>query len=149
VASRRTADTVTAAHGSSIVVLSTPGHLGSDHGFRRPPSPRAGESLRSARGDLFALPYWELDGGGPRQPSHEASRCPDLAFPRTSTAAARPGWRPVFYEYVYLGFTNAVAFSPTDVMPLAHWAKSTMGLESLTSITILSLVIGRAVNILG
>ena len=48
--------------------------------------------------------------------------------------------RPVFLDYLYLGLTNAVAFSPTDVMPLAHWAKLTMSLESLTSLTILALV---------
>jgi hypothetical protein len=61
---------------------------------------------------------------------------------------APPGWRPVFVDYLYLGFTNAIAFSPTDVMPLAHWGKLTMGLESGASLVILGLVIARAVNTL-
>ena len=44
--------------------------------------------------------------------------------------------------------TNALAFSPTDVMPLARWAKVVMGLQSLISVAILGLVIANAVNIL-
>jgi hypothetical protein len=60
---------------------------------------------------------------------------------------ARPGWRPRFLDYVYLGFTNATAFSPTDVMPLAPWAKMTMALQAMISLTILGLVIARAVNV--
>jgi hypothetical protein len=59
-----------------------------------------------------------------------------------------PGWRPVFFDYVYLGLTNGLAFSPTDVMPGARWAKGAMALQSLVSVVILSLVIARAVNIL-
>ena len=45
---------------------------------------------------------------------------PDLAFPeQLNPGVAPPGWRPEFFDYLYLGFTNATAFSPTDVMPLA------------------------------
>jgi hypothetical protein len=61
---------------------------------------------------------------------------------------APPGWRPLFLDYLYLGLTNATAFSPTDVMPLRHWAKLTMGAQALISLIILGLVIARAVNIL-
>ena len=61
---------------------------------------------------------------------------------------APPGWRPQFFDYLYLGFTNATAFSPTDVMPLARWAKLAMTVQALTSLFILGLVIARAVNIL-
>ena len=56
-------------------------------------------------------------------------------------------WRPRFFDYLYLGFTNATAFSPTDAMPLALWAKSTMALQALISLVILGLVIARAVNV--
>ncbi len=58
-----------------------------------------------------------------------------------------PGWRPVFVDYVYLGVTNGMAFSPTDVMPLAHWAKLAMGIQSIASLAVIGLVIARAVNI--
>jgi hypothetical protein len=53
----------------------------------------------------------------------------------------------VFIDHLYLGLTNNLAFSPTDVMPLADWAKLTMGLQSIASLLTLSLVIARAVNI--
>jgi hypothetical protein len=53
-------------------------------------------------------------------------------------------WRPGFIDYLYLGFTNATAFSPTDVMPLEPWAKIAMGVQSLISLGILGLVIARS-----
>ena len=74
---------------------------------------------------------------------------PDLAFPQQlEPRVAAPGWRPIFFDYLYLALNNATAFSPTDVMPLARWAKLTMGLQSLLSIVILSLVVANAVNLL-
>jgi hypothetical protein len=60
---------------------------------------------------------------------------------------ASPHWRPRFIDYLYLGFTNATAFSPTDAMPLAPWAKITMAVQALISLVVLGLVIARAVNI--
>ena len=44
--------------------------------------------------------------------------------------------------------TNASAFSPTDVLPLARWAKLTMMLQSMVSLGTVALVVARAVNIL-
>ena len=69
----------------------------------------------------FAFLYWELDGGGAPQRAHRpADRVVDFAFPQQiSPNLAPPRWRPGFVDYVYLGFTNATAFSPTDAMPLA------------------------------
>jgi hypothetical protein len=97
----------------------------------------------------FGFLYWELDGGGPGRRARRAPRYPDLAFPQhLNPDVAPPAWRPVFVDYLYLGYTNAIAFSPTDVMPLAHWAKLAMGIESGASLVILGLVIARAVNIL-
>ena len=62
---------------------------------------------------------------------------------------ATPGWRPTFIDYLYLGLTNSLAFSPTDVMPLTHRAKLCMAGQSLISHAILTLVIANAVNLLG
>ena len=74
---------------------------------------------------------------------------PDLAFPeQLNPNVAPPGWRPEFLDYLYLGFTNATALSPTDVMPLARWAKAAMTVQATGSLFILGLVIARAVNIL-
>lgn len=98
---------------------------------------------------VFALLYWEVDGGGSVARALDPPRYPDLAFPQHMTPElAPPGWRPLFVDYLYLGMTNALAFSPTDVMPLVPWAKIAMALQSLVSLAILGLVVARAVNIL-
>ena len=72
----------------------------------------------------------------------------DFAFPQQlNPELARSDWRPRFIDYLYLAFTNATAFSPTDAMPLAPWAKVAMMVQALISLTILGLVIARAVNV--
>jgi uncharacterized membrane protein len=97
----------------------------------------------------FSFLYWELDGGGPARRYWEPPDHPHLAFPQhMNPEVAAPGWRPVFVDYLYLGVTNGMAFSPTDVMPLARWAKLIMGLQSVISLIILSLVIANSVNLL-
>jgi uncharacterized membrane protein len=59
-----------------------------------------------------------------------------------------PNWEPAFVDYLYMSFTNATAFSPTDVMPLSRWAKLTMMAQSAVSLMTVALVIARAVNVL-
>jgi uncharacterized membrane protein len=86
---------------------------------------------------VFALWFWELDRGGPGQRRRNASR--DLA-PRD--------WTPNFVDYLYVSFTNAMAFSPTDTLPLTKWAKLLMLAQSLASLLTVAFVAGRAVNIL-
>ena len=65
-----------------------------------------------------------------------------------SPELAPPDWEPAFVDYLYLSFTNATAFSPTDVLPLSRWAKLMMMLQSIVSLVTVALVIARAVNIL-
>jgi len=73
----------------------------------------------------FALLYWDIDSGGAAVRAHGLPPYPDLAFPQQmKEEIAPPHWRPRFVDYLYLGFTNATAFSPTDVMPLAAWPRS-------------------------
>ena len=57
-------------------------------------------------------------------------------------------WRPLFLDYLYLSFTNATAFSPTDAMPYSRWAKMLMLVESAASLLLAIMVVARAVNIL-
>lgn len=97
----------------------------------------------------FALWYWEFDRGGPVHRAHGTFQIPDLLFPQmVSPELAAPGWEPAFVDYLYMSFTNATAFSPTDVMPMARWAKLTMLVQSAVSLAVGVLVIARAVNIL-
>jgi uncharacterized membrane protein len=98
---------------------------------------------------VFALWYWEFDRGGPVHRAHGTFQFTDLLFPQmVSPEVAAPEWEPQFVDYLYLSFTNATAFSPTDVMPLARWAKLTMLVQSAVSLALGVLVIARAVNIL-
>jgi uncharacterized membrane protein len=95
----------------------------------------------------FALLYWLLDSGGPLARAHRTPTYLDFAFTQhMSPELATPGWRPVFLDYLHLGFTNATAFSPTDVMPLTHRAKYTMLVQSTCSLGLFGLVVARAVN---
>jgi hypothetical protein len=98
----------------------------------------------------FGLWYWELDRGGPFARREGRQPYPDFLFPQMSDPNnAKPGWRPTFGDYLYVSFTNVVAFSPTDTMPLARWAKGLMTVQSLVSMSTIALVIARAVNVLG
>jgi uncharacterized membrane protein len=98
---------------------------------------------------IFALWYWELDRGGPgvRAAGHDAP--PDFLFPQMSDDRIEPmQWRPTFVDYLYVSLTNAMAFSPTDTMPLSAMAKIVMGIQSLVSLVTIGLIVSRAVNIL-
>jgi hypothetical protein len=96
----------------------------------------------------FSLLYWVLDSGGPRLRAARDRPYPDFAFPQTQDPdLAAPGWHPIFVDYFYLGFCTSTAFSPTDVLPLARWAKLAMGVQSAVSLAVIGLVIARAVNV--
>ena len=109
---------------------------------------QAGSIVWVANIIAFALLYWELDGGGAAARAHHSRSDVDFAFPQQMNPELAPAhWRPQFVDYLYLAFTNATAFSPTDAMPIARWAKLAMMVLSVSSIAILGLVIARAVNV--
>jgi hypothetical protein len=94
----------------------------------------------------FALLYWLTDSGGPVARSRNPVPV-DFAFTQQmSPELGPPGWRPVFLDYLHLGFTNATAFSPTDVMPLTLRAKYTMLVQSTVALALFGLIVARAVN---
>jgi hypothetical protein len=100
---------------------------------------------------VFSLWYWEFDRGGPvARALNTGNRYPDFQFPQmvSPPGMVPPDWEPAFLDYLYLAFTNASAFSPTDVMPMSRWAKVAMTVQSLISIVTVALVVSRAVNIL-
>lgn len=97
---------------------------------------------------VFGLLYWALDSGGPLARYRGERAYPDFAFSQQlSPELAPPDWRPRYVDYAILGVTTSTAFSPTDVMPMTAWAKLTMSLQSLISLTVIGLVIARAVNV--
>ena len=96
---------------------------------------------------LFGLWFWQLDRGGPlaRRASPEP---PDFLFPQMTEPKLSDGWEPNLIDYLYVSFTNATAFSPTDAMPLSRTAKLLMAAQALTALVTVGLVVARAVNIL-
>ena len=94
---------------------------------------------------VFALWYWELDGGGPWKRHLSGHRAADFQFPQQAHGKS---WAPHFFDYVFLAFTGATALSPADTNPLTTTAKALMMLEAVLSLTIVGLLIARAVNIL-
>jgi uncharacterized membrane protein len=109
----------------------------------------AGAAVWATNVIAFALWYWEFDRGGPVRRAQGAAPHPDFMFPQmASPELAASDWEARFVDYFYLSFTNATAFSPTDVMPLARWAKLTMLVQSAVSLAVGALVIARAINIL-
>ncbi|MDQ6847066.1 MAG: DUF1345 domain-containing protein [Candidatus Dormibacteraeota bacterium] len=98
---------------------------------------------------VFGLWYWELDGGGPAARLRPGAPYRDFLFPQMNMPdKAPPGWRPTFFDYLYVSLTNATAFSPTDTLPLTRKAKGLMAIQCVASLLTVALVAGRAVNVL-
>ncbi|MCU1454478.1 MAG: conserved rane protein of unknown function [Acidimicrobiales bacterium] len=120
------------------------GHAGTDAG----PLLADGGAIWLTNVIVFALWYWELDRGGPASRAQGTRIYPDFQFPQMGNPELAPHWEPNFWDYFYVSFTNATAFSPTDAMPLTRWTKMTMLVQSAVSLSTVALVIARAVNIL-
>jgi hypothetical protein len=98
---------------------------------------------------IFGLWYWEIDRGGPGARLLGQSGPPEFLYPQmVNRSVSPPGWRPNFFDYLYVSLTNATAFSPTDTMPLSRRVKALMGLQATVSLLTVALVAARAVNIL-
>jgi len=96
----------------------------------------------------FGLWYWGIDRGGPVRRLQPDPPPPDFQFPQMENPQlAAPGWFPELFDYIYVSFTNSIAFSPTDAMPLTRRAKLLMLSESAISAITILLVAARAVNI--
>jgi uncharacterized membrane protein len=136
------------SNGWSVVLLV----LNIVHGGTRSPAELliAGAAIWLTNVLAFALAYWELDRGGPAARAAATHTRPDFLFAQMqSPQLADPHWEPQFADYLYLAFTNATAFSPTDVLPLSRWAKVTMMVQSAVALAVVVLVVARAVNVLG
>ncbi len=110
----------------------------------------AGVALWVVNIAVFALAYWEIDGGGPEDRARDSGRLPDIVFPQQQSdqeGLAPRDWTPGFSDYLYVSVTAATAFSPTDAMPYSRTAKLLMGLESTISFAIAAMLVARAVNI--
>jgi uncharacterized membrane protein len=98
----------------------------------------------------FALAFWCLDQGGPLAKADGYGAAREFLFPQhtISDAVERTATGPGFVDYLFLSFTTATAFSPTDTAPLTQKMKLLMMAEASVSFLTVALVAARAVNIL-
>lgn len=97
---------------------------------------------------LFALWYWEMDGGGPDGRLHK-KKARDFLFPQmVHSNLTEDHWKPGFTDYLYLSATNVTNFASADTLPLSHRAKMMMMVQSLASATTVVLVVARAISIM-
>ncbi len=98
----------------------------------------------------FALLYWQIDRGGPEPRANDTGTGTDWHFPTPAMADASISVRrPTFVDYIFLAFSTATAFSPTDAVPLTARAKLLMMFESTISLVTIVVVASRAINLLG
>ena len=98
---------------------------------------------------MFSLLYWQIDGGGPRARIADPNVRPDWLFPQPAKPEDLPAdWRPLFLDYLYLGYNTATAFSPTDALPLTRRAKMLMMIESTISLLTMVIIFAHAINVL-
>lgn len=97
----------------------------------------------------FSLLYWQIDQGGPYARASASKEKPDWVFPQPAKPEDLPSdWRPLFLDYLYLGYNTATAFSPTDALPLTRRAKMLMMIESTISLLTMVIILSRAINII-
>jgi len=116
---------------------------------------RSGALLWLTNVIVFALWYWRLDGGGPTT-RHEDKKFgstsflfPQMQIPHDERAQfACTGWRPRFVDYLFVAFTQSSTFGPTDAPLLARWAKVLAMIQVFISLSIVILLISRAVGVL-
>jgi hypothetical protein len=104
---------------------------------------------------VFALWYWRLDGGGPTL-RHKQKKFgstsflfPQMQIPhdeRVQFECVR--WRPLFIDYLFVAFTQSSTFGPTDAPLLARCTKIFTMTQISISLTIVVLLISRAVGVL-
>ena len=97
---------------------------------------------------IFGIFYWLLDGGGPDLRAMGKAKQADFMFPQQLDPDTAPSeWYPSFGDYLYLAFTAATSFGPTDAMPYSRRAKAAMAVEGALALVTLGVIIARAVSL--
>jgi len=106
---------------------------------------------------VYAMWFWEIDGGGPESRAHASTAMefahadflfPQMLAPDERIVCVEKTWKPLFLDYLYVAFTNALAFSPTDAMPTSRTAKMFMLCEAITSFATIAIVVSRGIGII-
>ena len=94
----------------------------------------------------FGLVYWWIDGGGPIARARGTVTDPDFLFPQQGSSG--PDWTPTLIDYLFTAYTNIIAFSPTDTMPLRHRVKVLFTIQSSTALLTIVVTLSRAINLI-
>jgi hypothetical protein len=94
----------------------------------------------------FGLVYWWIDGGGPGRRTAGTVTTPDFLFPQQGQG--QKSWTPGLIDYLFTAYTNIIAFSPTDTMPLSHRVKILFTVQSATALLTIVVTLSRAVNLI-
>ena len=94
----------------------------------------------------FGLVYWWIDGGGPGRRAAGKVTQKDFLFPQQAQSGT--DWQPGLIDYLFTAYTNIIAFSPTDTMPLTHRVKILFTLQSTTAVLTIVVTLSRAVNLI-
>lgn len=95
----------------------------------------------------FGVVYWWIDSGGPTARLTGRTKTPDFLFPQQGMDSM-PGWQPALLDYVFTAYTNIIAFSPTDTMPLSHRVKVLFAIQSSTALVTIVVTLSRAINLI-
>lgn len=93
----------------------------------------------------FGLVYWWVDAGGPLKRDSGDADPPDFLFPQQAQPTS---WRPTLIDYLFTAYTNIIAFSPTDTMPLTHRVKILFTVQSTTALLTIVVTLSRAINLI-
>ncbi|MGI9196846.1 MAG: hypothetical protein ACR2KE_05225 [Candidatus Nanopelagicales bacterium] len=95
----------------------------------------------------FGLVYWWIDGGGPYARATGTVTHPDFLFPQQGMEG-QEDWRPGLLDYLFTAYTNIIAFSPTDTMPLSKRVKILFTVQSSTAVLTIVVTLSRAINLI-
>jgi hypothetical protein len=93
----------------------------------------------------FGMVYWWIDSGGPFSRVSADPGPPDFLFPQQATPTT---WRPSLIDYLFTAYTNIIAFSPTDTMPLTHRVKVLFMVQSSAALLTIVITLSRAINLI-
>jgi hypothetical protein len=105
-------------------------------------------SIWVANCGIFAVWYWEIDGGGPGKRRTDGHISTDFLFPQLQVGdgTSSGGWWPGFIDYLFVAWNASTAFSPTDTLILSRRAKVLMMIQSLVALVTVAVLAARAIN---
>ncbi|MFM9050281.1 MAG: hypothetical protein ACKOMX_09610 [Actinomycetota bacterium] len=95
----------------------------------------------------FGLVYWWADAGGPVLRAEGRPVTPDFLFPQQGMDDMAD-WKPGLLDYLFTAYTNIIAFSPTDTMPLSKRVKVLFVVQSSTAVLTIVVTLSRAINLI-